>query len=109
MCSQFTEDTIIVKEGSAWPLIRHVLICSYFTYTYLLLNNQVNATRNEHSYCIKGSGSKIQDDGTDLKDYVGVMPRIEEHDAILALGLERVFALITELGLQHSPSLQLSC
>ena len=30
-------------------------------------NNQVNAIRNEHSYCSEGLGSKIQDDGTDLK------------------------------------------
>ena len=30
-------------------------------------NNQVNAIRNEHSHCSEGLGSKIQDDGTDLK------------------------------------------
>ena len=30
-------------------------------------NNQVNAIRNEHSYCSERLGSKIQDDGTDLR------------------------------------------
>ena len=72
-------------------------------------NNQANTIRNEHSHCSEGLGSKIQDDETDLKGLRWCYAhdrRIRHH---LGLGLERIFALITELGLQNPSFLQLSC